>query len=64
MNNLEALNAGYNYRLEVSTANLMRSAARFAITLTEAKRIKKELAEVGYRVTIFAITNDGGLRMV
>lgn len=49
------------YRLEISSANLMRSEPEFCKTKSLAKARKKELWHMGYSVTIFKVTENGGL---
>lgn len=46
------------YRLEIFASNMMRSEPQFAQTLSQAKRIQKELKSAGYQVTIFRKENQ------
>lgn len=59
--NLVALSNGKTHRLEISAANLMRGSPEFVASKAEATRRRKELQSAGYRVTIFRITETGGL---
>jgi hypothetical protein len=62
--NTDAWADGYRFRLELFGCRGMRmSAPEFARTKAEASRRRKELLETGgVRATIFALTEDGGLR--
>ena len=52
------------YRLEISTCNLIKADPQFTATLKDAKKQRKLLKELGYVVTIFHVTNSGGLSKV
>ena len=49
------------YRLEIKSANLMKSEPEFCKTKALAKARKKELWHSGYTVTVFKVTETGGL---
>lgn len=59
--NAEALARGMKIHLSITAANLGRSAPEFAASKADARRRRRQLQEVGYRVTLFEITPSGGL---
>lgn len=59
--NIEALQSGMKFRLQITTSRLQPVAPEFAATKAQATRRRKELTECGYRVHVFAITEAGGL---
>lgn len=59
--NLAKLNEGFQFRLELFTSSMQRSAPEFAYSKKQALFRKRELKAAGYNVTVFAITADGGL---
>lgn len=60
----ENLNHIGEYRLQVSTANLMQGKPEFVRFQDEAFHRRKELRKYGYVVTIFRILKDGTLEQV
>jgi hypothetical protein len=59
--NLEALAQGKAIHIGITAANLARSVPEFATTKAEARKRRRELEAVGYRVHLFEITPAGGL---
>jgi hypothetical protein len=49
------------YKIDILTANMSRSGSEFKSTLKDAKLRKKALKASGYVVTIFKVTDAGGL---
>lgn len=62
-NNLTELLKGNKYRLELFAANMSRAGAEFARTRSAAVKRRKDLKAAGYVVTIFTITDSGGLML-
>ena len=62
--NVDAYANGGRFRLEVSTANLMKANPTFARTKAEARRIRASLRESGFVVTVFSVSEGGRLGLV
>jgi len=59
--NLEALTAGYKYRLEIHTANLARAGHSFHTSKATARKERDALRKTGFVVSLFTINSVGGL---